>query len=217
MAFHIEDLPRPPPNWQALIARHGYDDACIYGHALEGNYHFIINQSFSDPAEAARYEALMDDVVELVVGKYDGSLKAEHGTGRNMAPFVRREWGDDAFAVMRAVKELFDPAGLLNPGVIFNDDPRCHLSHFKPLPLTDPLVDPLYRVRVLRSKLPDVRADTLVAPAHCRTPGDRRLKPPAKTRAAEGTRTRLPYPGEQTVPGSGFARRVVRWGSIRVN
>ena len=141
VAFHIEDLPQATAELQALIARHGYDDACIYGHALEGNYHFIINQSFSEQAEVARYEALMNDVVELVVGKYDGSLKAEHGTGRNMAPFVRREWGDDAFAVMRAVKELFDPAGVLNPGVIFNDDPRCHLSHFKPLPLTDPLID----------------------------------------------------------------------------
>lgn len=141
VAFHIEDLPQATAELQALIARHGYDDACIYGHALEGNYHFIINQSFSEPAEVARYEALMNDVVELVVGKYDGSLKAEHGTGRNMAPFVRREWGDGAFAVMRAVKELFDPAGVLNPGVIFNDDPRCHLSHFKPLPLTDPLID----------------------------------------------------------------------------
>ena len=141
VAFHIEDLPRATAELQALIARHGYDDACIYGHALEGNYHFIINQSFSTPAEVARYEALMNDVAELVVGRYDGSLKAEHGTGRNMAPFLRREWGDDALAVMRAVKELFDPAGLLNPGVIFNDDPRCHLSHFKPLPLTDPLID----------------------------------------------------------------------------
>ena len=141
VAFHIDDLPEATAALQVLIARHGYDDACIYGHALEGNYHFIINQSFSDPAEVARYETLMDDVVELVLGKYDGSLKAEHGTGRNMAPFVWREWGDKAFAVMRAVKELFDPEGLLNPGVIFNDDPRCHLSHFKPLPLTDPLID----------------------------------------------------------------------------
>ena len=85
VAFHIEDLPRATAELQALIARHGYD-ACIYGHALEGNYHFIINQSFSTPAEVARYEALMNDVAELVVGRYDGSLKAEHGTGRNMAP-----------------------------------------------------------------------------------------------------------------------------------
>ena len=141
VAFHIDDLPDATADLQELIARHGYDDACIYGHALEGNYHFIINQSFGTQAEVDRYEALMDDVVRLVVDKYDGSLKAEHGTGRNMAPFVRREWGDEAYAVMKAVKELFDPGNLLNPGVIFNDDPKCHLQNFKPLPLTDPHVD----------------------------------------------------------------------------
>lgn len=141
VAFHIEDLPEAAAALQALLVSHGYDDACIYGHALEGNFHFILSQSFSTAAEAARYEALMNDVAELVVGRYDGSLKAEHGTGRNMAPYVRREWGDEAFAVMRAVKALFDPQGLLNPGVIFNDDPCCHLRGFKPLPLTDPLID----------------------------------------------------------------------------
>ena len=141
VAFHIDDLPEATADLQELIARHGYDDACIYGHALEGNYHFIINQSFGTQAEVDRYEALMNDVVQLVVDKYDGSLKAEHGTGRNMAPFVRREWGDAAYAVMKAVKELFDPGNLLNPGVIFNDDPQCHLRNFKPLPPTDPLVD----------------------------------------------------------------------------
>jgi D-lactate dehydrogenase len=83
----------------------------------------------------------MNDVVHLVVDKYDGSLKAEHGTGRNMAPFVEYEWGNEAFEIMKAVKKLFDPKGLLNPGVIFNDNPRCHLQNFKPLPLTNPKVD----------------------------------------------------------------------------
>lgn len=141
VAFHIEDLPDATADLQELIARHGYDDACIYGHTLEGNYHFIINQSFDSDAEVRRYESLMNDVKTLVVDKYDGSLKAEHGTGRNMAPFVRYEWGDDAYAVMKAVKQLFDPNGLLNPGVIFNDDPKCHIKHFKPLPMTDPIVD----------------------------------------------------------------------------
>ena len=141
VAFHIEDLPEATADLQDLIARHGYDDACIYGHTLEGNYHFIINQSFKTAEDVKKYERLMDDVKTLVVDKYDGSLKAEHGTGRNMAPFVHYEWGDDAFAVMKAVKELFDPDGLLNPGVIFNDDPECHIKHFKPLPLTNPLVD----------------------------------------------------------------------------
>ena len=102
---------------------------------MEGNYHFILNQSFATQAEIDRYEALMEDVKTLVVDKYDGSLKAEHGTGRNMAPYVRYEWGDEAYEVMKAVKQLFDPKGLLNPGVIFNDDPKCHLKNFKPLPL----------------------------------------------------------------------------------
>ena len=141
VAFHIEDLPEATADLQDLIARHGYDDACIYGHTLEGNYHFIINQSFNTPEEVERYESLMNDVKTLVVDKYDGSLKAEHGTGRNMAPFVRYEWGDEAYEVMKAIKDLFDPDGLLNPGVIFNDDPKCHIKHFKPLPLTNPLVD----------------------------------------------------------------------------
>ena len=120
IAFHIENLPEATVELQQLIARHGYDDACIYGHALEGNYHFIINQSFGSDEEVKRYEDLMNAVKTLVVDKYDGSLKAEHGTGRNMAPFVRYEWGEAAFEVMKAVKSLFDPKGLLNPGVIFN-------------------------------------------------------------------------------------------------
>ena len=135
VAFHIEDLPEATADLQQLIARHGYDDACIYGHALEGNYHFILNQSFSTDTEVKRYEDLMNDVKTLVVDKYDGSLKAEHGTGRNMAPFVKYEWGEAAFEAMKAVKQLFDPKGLLNPGVIFNDDPQCHIKNFKPLPL----------------------------------------------------------------------------------
>lgn len=135
VAFHVEQLPEATAQLQQLLARHGYHDACIYGHALEGNYHFIINQNFSTEAEVKRYADLMEDVKQLVVDQYDGSLKAEHGTGRNMAPFVRYEWGDEAFQLMKAVKHLFDPKGLLNPGVIFNDDPECHIKCFKPLPL----------------------------------------------------------------------------------
>jgi D-lactate dehydrogenase len=141
VAFHLENLPEATADLRQLLSQHGYDDACIYGHALEGNYHFIINQSFASPADVPRYAALMDEVIKLVVDKYDGSLKAEHGTGRNMAPFVRYEWGDAAYRVMQDVKQLFDPHGLLNPGVIFNADPQCHLKNFKPLPLVNPHVD----------------------------------------------------------------------------
>jgi D-lactate dehydrogenase len=134
VAFAVEDLPEASVKLQRLIADHGYHDACIYGHAFEGNYHFIINQLFSDKSEVQRYAAMMRDVARLVVEEYDGSLKAEHGTGRNMAPFVKYEWGEEAFAAMRELKEIFDPHYLLNPGVIFNDDPECFIKHFKPLP-----------------------------------------------------------------------------------
>jgi D-lactate dehydrogenase len=141
VAFHIADLPEAVADLQALLSKHNYNDACIYGHALEGNFHFIINQSFNTDVDTKRYEEMIRDVVNLVVHKYDGSLKAEHGTGRNMAPFVVMEWGEKVFSIMREVKELFDPEYLLNPGVIFNDDPRCYLKNFKPLPITSPLVD----------------------------------------------------------------------------
>ncbi len=134
VAFAVEDLPEATVKLQKLIADHGYKDACIYGHAFEGNYHFIINQLFSDESEVQRYAGMMRDVARLVVEEYDGSLKAEHGTGRNMAPFVKYEWGEEAFAAMRELKEIFDPHYLLNPGVIFNDDPECFIKHFKPLP-----------------------------------------------------------------------------------
>ena len=70
----------------------------------------------------------MNDIKTLVVDKYDGSLKAEHGTGRNMAPFVCHEWGDDAYKAMKAVKELFDPQGFAKPPVSFSMMTRNAIS-----------------------------------------------------------------------------------------
>ena len=135
VAFPIESLPEATVKLQKLIADHGYSDACIYGHAFEGNYHFILNQSFADEHEVARYAEMMRDVAKLVVEGYDGSLKAEHGTGRNMAPFVKYEWGEKAYEAMKELKTIFDPDGLLNRGVIFNDDPDCFIKCLKPLPV----------------------------------------------------------------------------------
>ena len=137
VAFPIESLPEATVKLQKMIADHGYSDACIYGHAFEGNYHFILNQSFADQHEVARYAEMMRDVAKLVVEEYDGSLKAEHGTGRNMAPFVKYEWGDKAYEAMKELKAIFDPEGLLNQGVIFNDDPDCFIKCLKPLPVLD--------------------------------------------------------------------------------
>lgn len=138
VAFPLESLPEATADLSALLDRHGYTDSCIYGHALEGNFHFIINQRFDTPEEIARYDAMIKDVVRLVVEKYDGSLKAEHGTGRNMAPFVEVEWGAEAFDLMKRVKRVFDPSGILNPGVIFNEDSECYLKDLKQIPVLEP-------------------------------------------------------------------------------
>ncbi len=153
IAFHIEDLPQATEELSALLDRCGYDDSCIYGHALEGNYHFIINQSFSTPEEVERYRHLIEEVAELVVDKYGGSLKAEHGTGRNMAPFVEREWGAKAYEMMRRVKVAFDNENLLNPGVIFNEDKECYLKNFKQLPILLPADDASEEVREMYKQL----------------------------------------------------------------
>ena len=141
IAFPLEHLVSATADLQRLFVEHNYPDAVIYGHAFEGNYHFILNQRFDTDASVAQYDRMMHAVVDLVLDKYHGSLKAEHGTGRNMAPFVRREWGEDAYQLMCDVKQLFDPHYIFNRGVIFNEDPVSYISHLKPLPEVHPLVD----------------------------------------------------------------------------
>lgn len=141
IAFPIEDLGEGTLRLQDLFLKHGYDQALIFGHALEGNLHFVFTQDFSSFTEIKRYENFMEDVTKLVAVEYEGSLKAEHGTGRNMAPFVELEWGADAYLMMKKIKNLFDPLGILNPGVIINDDAQAHVQNLKPLPATNPIVD----------------------------------------------------------------------------
>jgi D-lactate dehydrogenase len=118
---------------QALLGRHGFLPG-VAGHASAGNLHFTLTPSFGDPAERDRYDGFMHDLVDLIVGKYDGSLKAEHGTGLNMAPFLEREWGSKAVELMWRVKRLADPDGVLGPGVILNRDPGVHLRNLKTQP-----------------------------------------------------------------------------------
>lgn len=141
VAFPVENLANGVRDLQALFDQYHYKEAIIFGHALEGNLHFVFTQGFDSQSEIDRYGAFMDDVAELVAVKYQGSLKAEHGTGRNMAPYVELEWGKDGYALMQQIKTLFDPQGLLNPGVIINDDPHSHLSNLKPMPAADELID----------------------------------------------------------------------------
>jgi D-lactate dehydrogenase len=141
VVFPIERLAEATTELQALMLARGYSEGIIFGHALEGNLHFVFTQDFGDPAEVARYQSFMDAVCDMVVHTYDGSLKGEHGTGRNMAPFVEMEWGAKAYTLMRRVKKAFDPEGILNPGVVIGDDPRAHIEHLKALPKANELID----------------------------------------------------------------------------
>ena len=94
----------------------------------------MLTPDFAKQEDLERYEAFMAKLVELIVGKYDGSLKAEHGTGINMAPYVEREWGEKATELMWRVKQLADPDGVLAPGVVLNRDPGVHLRNLKTTP-----------------------------------------------------------------------------------
>ncbi len=141
VAVPVEVLDRATLELQALLQRYGHERAIIFGHALEGNLHFLLPLSFKDDAEIERFGRFTDDLCRMVVDKYDGSLKAEHGTGRQMAPYVEMEWGSEARALMKQIKGIFDPDSFLNPGVILNDDPQVHLKNLKPTPVVHPLVD----------------------------------------------------------------------------
>ena len=140
VTFPVGELALGVRALRSLFAHHGYADAVLFGHAKDGNLHFTLTPDLSQTTEVARYAAFMAALADLVLA-HGGHLKAEHGTGRNMAPFVTAQWGSDAVAIMRAVKKLLDPHGHLNPGVLLNDDPQAHLRHLKTLPMVDPLVD----------------------------------------------------------------------------
>lgn len=141
VTFPVEQLAIGVNRLIALFDKHHYDEAILFGHALEGNLHFVFTQGFNSAEEVARYQAFMDDVAQLVAVEFGGSLKAEHGTGRNMAPFVELEWGSDAYQLMWQLKRLLDPNGILNPDVVLSEDPQIHLKHLKPLPAADEIVD----------------------------------------------------------------------------
>lgn len=142
-----EDVAVPPERLSTLVTavraafgRHGYQDGIIFGHAKDGNIHFIVHQRFACDEDVEQYRVFMDDIARIVTS-LDGSLKAEHGTGRNMAPYVELEWGTRAYGIMRRVKALIDPRGILNPDVVLSADHDVHVRNIKPVPRIDAEVD----------------------------------------------------------------------------
>ena len=141
VAFPIDRLGDACVALKDLFKRLGYADAVLYGHALDGNFHIVFSQDFNSTSEVQKYADMMDELADIVVNKFDGSLKAEHGTGRNMAPFVEKEWGEAAYKIMLKIKDIFDPHKLINPGVIINENPKIHLENLKPLPAANEIID----------------------------------------------------------------------------
>jgi D-lactate dehydrogenase len=140
IAVPVDRLAETCAGLTRLFEIHGYGDAVIFGHAKDGNVHFLLVEDFEIPSNVARYRAFTEDMVELVLGA-GGTLKAEHGTGKIMAPFVARQYGPFLYRLMRDIKRAFDPAGILNPDTILTDDPDLHLRNLKSTPTVEAEVD----------------------------------------------------------------------------
>lgn len=141
VCFTLDELASGTQALQKLLDQYDYEESVIFGHALEGNLHFVFTQDFNDAEEVKRYDAFMRDLSSMMCSQFSGSLKAEHGTGRNMAPFVEVEWGKKAYQIMQRIKTLFDPQGILNPDVIISVKPELHITNLKQTPAADPLID----------------------------------------------------------------------------
>ena len=131
VCFQIEDFTKGIEMLTELFHKYDFvDGGVIFGHALSGNVHFNITPDFSDPKDTKNFGDLVKEMSERVSG-FGGSLKAEHGTGRMVAPFVEMEWGRKAYEINRRIKAIFDPERILNPDVMITDDPDVYKKNLK--------------------------------------------------------------------------------------
>jgi FAD/FMN-containing dehydrogenases len=141
IAVDPENLAEAIRDLKSIFKKRNFMDGVIFGHAKDGNLHFIASVDLDDATGVKNYEGLMDDLAEMTLGKFNGSLKAEHGTGRNMAGFVEAEWGGPLYEIMWRVKNLVDPNHILNPDVLLNRDEKIHMKDLKPMPQVHDEVD----------------------------------------------------------------------------
>lgn len=141
IAVPVEHLAAAVDDLKALFDRLGFSKTSIFGHARDGNLHFVMALRLEVADELRRYELLMNELSDIIIARYQGSLKAEHGTGRNMAPFVEVEWGKTAYQLMWQLKQLIDPHFILNPDVILSKDPVIHLKNLKSIPILGSDID----------------------------------------------------------------------------
>ena len=141
LCFDIENLSAAINDLHKLFKKWNYEDAVIFGHAKDGNLHFNLSIDLESASGIENYHRMMEEVVKITVKKYDGSLKAEHGTGRNMSPYVEYEWGKELYDIMWRIKKAADPQSILNPGVILNKNKNIHIENLKPMPRVHDSID----------------------------------------------------------------------------
>ena len=157
LVFPVPRLAEAVTDLQSKFQMHGYMDAIIFGHAKDGNLHFNFSCLLNSQEDILRLERFTDDVFAVLREKYDGSLKGEHGTGRAVAPYLEAEWGLNGLSIMRDIKSLFDPSGMLNPDVIINANPRSHVSDIKDMPPVEMEVDKCIECGMCEPRCPSRR------------------------------------------------------------
>ena len=139
--FPVERLGEAVVDVQQLFEKYNYENGIVFGHAKDGNLHFVISQSFFSKEDIDRYEKFNNDLFDLVLNKYDGALKAEHSSGRAISAFIEKEWGTVAYQIMKRLKNCIDPTNLLNPGIIITEDKLTHVHNLKVMPVVEEEVD----------------------------------------------------------------------------
>ena len=141
IAVDAENLAQAIRGLKNIFRKREFTDGVIFGHAKDGNLHFITSVDLDDKNGARNYEGMMRDLSDMTLRQFNGSLKAEHGTGRNMAAFVEAEWGGPLYELMWKVKNLTDPLNILNPDVLLSRNEQIHMNNLKPMPIVHDEVD----------------------------------------------------------------------------
>ncbi|MBS1919946.1 MAG: FAD-binding oxidoreductase [Bacteroidetes bacterium] len=139
--FPVERLGEGVVDVQRLFEKYNYKNGIVFGHAKDGNLHFVVSQSFLSSEDIAQYEKFNDDLFDLILNKYDGALKAEHSSGRAVSAYIEKEWGPEAYRIMKRLKNCIDPENLLNPGIIITEDKLSHIHNLKVMPVVEEEVD----------------------------------------------------------------------------
>jgi D-lactate dehydrogenase (cytochrome) len=113
----VSELPEAIRRARSSLDEHGFEDAAaIVAHAGDGNYHVLFMLDPDDADERDRSEALNAELVDWALA-HGGTCTGEHGIGLGKIPYLEAEHGD-LIPLMRGIKRLLDPRGILNPGKV---------------------------------------------------------------------------------------------------